>query len=158
VLRLPEERSHEESVYSYHAGGPGARLGRTTQAQGTRVSAFGLNCIPTPGLHTRAILVGKIRLTNRTIRFVAMCFDLSFPSLFPEVDALDGDVKSIDLSVVASLENDNQQKVAENDCQAHSGDGFLNFLCKASDQGGMVGILVSIPSIPLQASSDRAAP
>jgi hypothetical protein len=130
----------------------------TTQAQGTRVSAFGLNCIPTPGLHTRAILVGKIKLTNRTIRFVATCFDLSSPSLFPEVDALDGEVKSIDLSVVTSLENDNQKKVAENDCQAHSGDGFLNFLCNASDQGGMVGILVSIPPVPPQVSANGAAP
>jgi hypothetical protein len=119
----------------------------TTQAQEARLAAFALNCfVPTtPGLHTRAVLVGKIRFTNRTVRFVATCFDRPSTSPFPEVYRSDGQVQLVDVSVVTYLENGNQEEVAQNQCQAQGKNGYLTFRCAASeDQGGEVNILVSI--------------
>ena len=119
----------------------------TTQAQEARLAAFALNCfVPTtPGLHTRAVLVGKIRFTNRTVRFVATCFDSPSSSPFPDVYASDGKVQAVDVSVVTYLDNGNQERVAQNHCQAHGRNGFLTFRCIASEaQGGEVDILVSI--------------
>jgi hypothetical protein len=119
----------------------------TTQAQEARLAAFALNCfVPTtPGLHTRAVLVGKIRFTNRTVRFVATCFDRPSASLFPDVYVSDGQVQSVDVSVVTYLDNGNQEGVAQNHCQAQGKNGYLTFRCAASeDQGGEVNILVSI--------------
>jgi hypothetical protein len=119
----------------------------TTQAQEARLAAFALNCfVPTtPGLHTRAVLVGKIRFTNRTVRFVATCFDRPSASLFPEVYVSYGQVQLVDVSVVTYLENGNQEGVAQNQCQAQGKNGYLTFRCAASeDQGGEVNILVSI--------------
>ena len=119
----------------------------TTQAQEFRLAAFALNCfVPlTPGLHTRASLVGKIKFTHRTVRFVATCFDSPSASWFPDVHVRDGQVKAVDLSVVTSLENGKQQAVAQNRCQTQGRNGFLTFRCTASeDQGGEVDILVSI--------------
>jgi hypothetical protein len=119
----------------------------TIQAQEARLAAFALNCfVPTtPGLHTRAVLVGKIRFTNRTVRFVATCFDRPSASLFPAVYVRDGRVQSVDVSVVTYLDNGNQEGVARNHCQAQGRNGYLTFRCAASeDQGGEVNILVSI--------------
>ena len=119
----------------------------TTWAQETRLAAFALNCfVPTtPGLHTRAVLVGKIRFTNRTVRFVATCFDHPSTSPFPDVYVSYGPVQAVDMSVVTYLDNGNQQRVAQNHCQAHGRNGFLTFRCIASEaQGGEVDILVSI--------------
>ena len=119
----------------------------TTQARETRLAAFALNCfVPTtPGLHTRAVLVGKIRFTNRTVRFVATCFDRPSASLFPDVYRSDGQVQLVDVSVVIYLENGNQEVVTQNQCQAQGKNGYLTFRCAASeDQGGEVNILVSI--------------
>lgn len=118
-----------------------------TQARETRLAAFALNCfVPTtPGLHTRAVLVGKIRFTNRTVRFVATCFDRPSASLFPDVYRSDGQVQLVDVSVVIYLENGNQEVVTQNQCQAQGKNGYLTFRCAASeDQGGEVNILVSI--------------
>jgi hypothetical protein len=133
----------------------------TTWAQETRLAAFALNCfVPTtPGLHTRAVLVGKIRFTNRTVRFVATCFDRPSASLFPDVYVSDGQVQSVDVSVVTYLDNGNQQRVAQNHCQAHSRNGFLTFRCTASEaQGGAVDILVSIAPLYMPVPSDGATP
>jgi hypothetical protein len=49
----------------------------TTQAQDSRIAAFALNCfiLTTPGLHTRAVMQGKVRLATRTVRFIASCVD-----------------------------------------------------------------------------------
>ena len=119
----------------------------TTQARETRLAAFAFNCfVPTtPGLHTRAVLVGKIRFTNRTVRFVATCFDSPSSSPFPDVYASDGKVQAVDVSVVTYLDNGNQERVAQNHCQAQAKNGYLTFRCAASeDQGGEVDILVSI--------------
>ena len=119
----------------------------TTQAQDTRLAAFALNCFvpPTHGLHTHAVLVGKIKFTHRTVRFVATCFDSPSASWFPDVHVRYGQVKVVDLSVVTALENGHQQVVAQNRCQTQGRNGFLTFRCTASeDQGGEVDILVSI--------------
>jgi hypothetical protein len=119
----------------------------TTQAQETRLAAFAFNCfVPTtPGLHTRAVLVGKIRFTNRTVRFVATCFDSPSASLFPAVYRRDGQVQLVDVSVVTYLENGHQEGIARNHCQAQGRNGYLTFRCAASEyQGGEVNILVSI--------------
>jgi hypothetical protein len=133
----------------------------TTQARETRLAAFALNCFAptTHGLHTRAVLVGKIRFTNRTVRFVATCFDRPSTSLFPDVYVSDGPVKLVDVSVVTYLDNGNQERVAQNHCQAHGRNGYLTFRCAASEaQGGEVSILVSIAPLPLQVPSDGATP
>jgi hypothetical protein len=46
----------------------------TSQAQDTRLAAFALHCfVPiTSDMHTRAVLVGKIILANRTDWFVSV--------------------------------------------------------------------------------------
>jgi hypothetical protein len=132
-----------------------------TQARETRLAAFALNCfVPTThGLHTRAVLVGKIRFTNRTVRFVATCFDGPSTSPFPDAYVGDGRVQSVDMSVVAYLDNGNQERVAQNHCQAQGRNGFLTFRCTASeDQGGEVNILVSIAPLHLQVPPDGATP
>src|SRR5919198_2159134 len=118
-----------------------------TRAQETRIAVFALHCfVPTThGLHTRAVLEGQITLANRTVGFSASCFDGPSASLFPELQVSDGKVESIDLSVVTSLENSQQQLVAQNSCHADARNGFLTFRCIASEEaGGEVNILVSI--------------
>jgi hypothetical protein len=137
-------------------------LAGTNQAQDIRLPAYALQCfVPTiPGLHTRASLVGKITLENRTVRFVANCFDGFSASQFPDVQVNDGEVQSIDLSVVSFLENGNQQVVAQNHCSSRGRNGFLTFRCLASDapMAGEVNIMVSIPSLDLQVLSSRTTP
>ena len=132
-----------------------------TPAQETRIAAFALNCfVPTThGLHTRAVLVGKIKVENRTIEFSASCFDAPSASLFPELQASDGKVESIDLFVVTNLENGNQHLVAQNSCHADARNGFLAFRCTASEEtGGEVEILVSIEPLHLQVTSNGVTP
>src|SRR4051794_1477103 len=89
-----------------------------SQAQVTRPAAFTLSCnVPlTQGLHTRASLVGKIKFTNRTVRFAATCFDGPSASSFPDVYMSDGKAQVIDLAVVTSVENADQQEMAQNNC------------------------------------------
>ena len=130
-----------------------------TQAQESRLAACALHCfVPTtPGLHTRAELVGKVTLANRTVHFSASCFDGPSPSLFPAFQVSDGQVTSLDLSVVTFLETSQQQVVAQNHCHAEAKNGFLTFRCIASeDKGGEVDILVSIaplhPKVPSSGS------
>jgi len=116
------------------------------QAQGTQMAACALNClVPTTlGLHTRATLVGTVTLENRTVQFSAGCFDGPSTSLFPVFQVSDGQGKSLDLSVVASLETGNREVVAQNYCQAEAKNGFLTFRCIASEaQGGEVDVLIS---------------
>ena len=130
-------------------------------AQGTRLAACALNCfVPTtPGLHTRAELMGKVTLANRTVQFSATCFDGPSESLFPDFQVSDGQVTSLDLSVVTSLENSQQQLVAQNSCHAEARNGFLTFRCIASEAtGGEVDILVSIEPLRLQVTSKGATP
>jgi hypothetical protein len=132
-----------------------------TQAQGTRIAACALNCfVPTtPGLHTRAELVGKVTFANRTVQFSATCFDGPSASLFPAFQVSDGHVTALDLSVVTTLETDNRELIAQNHCRAEASNGFLTFRCIASeDQGGEVEILVSIAPLHLPAPSERAMP
>ena len=83
------------------------------QAQDTRMAACALNCLfPTsPGLHTRATLVGTVTLENRTVQFSASCFDGPSTSLFPVFQVSDGQVKSLNLSVVTFLETGNREVV-----------------------------------------------
>jgi hypothetical protein len=133
----------------------------TTQAQDTRLAAFALNCFvpPTHGLHTHAVLVGKIKFTHRTIRFVSRCFDSPSASRFPNMQMSDGQVQAVDVSVVTSLETSTRQVVAQNHCSAHGKNGFLTFRCMASEaHGGEVDILVSIAPLHLQVSSEGATP
>ena len=116
------------------------------QAQDTQMAACALNClIPTTlGLHMRATLVGTVTLENRTVQFSASCFDGPSTSLFPVFQVSDGQGKSLDLSVVASLETGNREVVAQNYCQAEAKNGFLTFRCIASEaQGGEVDVLIS---------------
>ena len=125
----------------------------TAQAQDSlRPAAFALNCyIPTtPGLHTRASLTGKIKLAQRTIRFVASCSDNPSTSQFPELQVKDGEVQTIDVSVVTYLETSTSQMIASNPCSFSSRNGFLTARCMASEAyGGEVEILVSIaPLVP----------
>ena len=132
-----------------------------TQAQEPRIAACALNCfVPTtPGLHTHAELVGKVTLANRTVQFSASCFDGPSSSLFPAFQVSDGQVTSLDLSVVTFLETDNWEVVAENHCHAEARNGFLTFRCIASeDQGGEVDVLVSIAPLHLTGPSQGAIP
>jgi hypothetical protein len=132
-----------------------------TQAQESRLAACALHCfVPTtPGLHTRAELVGKVTLANRTVHFTASCFDGPSPSLFPAFQVNDGQVTSLDLSVVTFLETSQQQVVAQNYCHAEAKNGFLTFRCIASeDKGGEVDILVSIAPLHPRAPSSGAMP
>lgn len=126
-----------------------------TQAQEPRIAACALHCfVPTtPDLHTRAELVGKVTLANRTVHFTASCFDGPSPSQFPAFQVGDGPVTSLDLSVVTSLETSDREVVAQNHCRAEARNGFLTFRCIASeDQGGEVNVLLSIaplhPTVP----------
>lgn len=135
----------------------------TNQAQETRIAVFGLQCfVPTlPGLHTRAILIGKVILAYKTVRFVANCFDSPSESLFPEIQMSDGPVRAIDLSVVTILENGTRQVVASNRCAAHGRNGFLAFNCLASEaQGGAgeVAIFASVATLPEQRRSAGTTP
>ena len=132
-----------------------------TQAQAPRIAACALNCLipTTPGLHTRAELVGKVTLANRTVQFSASCFDGPSPSLFPAFQVSDGPVTSLELSVVTSLETGNREVVAQNHCHAEARNGFLTFRCIASeDQGGEVNVLVSIAPLHLMVPSPGAVP
>jgi len=117
-----------------------------------RPAAFALNCyIPTtPDLHTRASLIGKIRLARRTVRFVASCADSSSTSQFPDLEVKDGEVQVIDVSVVTYLETSTGQMIAHNPCSFSSRNGFLTARCMASaTYEGEVEILVSIaPLVP----------
>jgi hypothetical protein len=131
------------------------------QAQEPRIAACALNCLvpTTPGLHTRADLVGKVTLANRTVRFSATCFDGPSSSLFPAFEVSDGQVTSLDLSVVTSLETGNREVVAQNHCHAEARNGFLTFRCIASEaQGGEVDVLVSVAPLHLKMSSDGPVP
>jgi hypothetical protein len=132
-----------------------------TQAQEPRIAACALHCfVPTtPGLHTRAELVGKVTLANRTVDFSATCFDGPSTSLFPDFQVSDGQVTALDLAVVTSLENGNQEVVAQNHCHAGAKNGFLTFRCIASEgQGGEVNVLVSIAPLHLTGSSHATTP
>src|SRR5688500_3754377 len=55
------------------------------QADDFRLTAFALTCLVpfTPGLHTRAVLTGKIKLAHRQVRFIARCFDDTATTGFP---------------------------------------------------------------------------
>jgi hypothetical protein len=132
-----------------------------TQAQAPRIAACALNCLvpTTPGLHTRAELVGKVTLANRTVQFSASCFDGPSPSVFPAFQVSDGPVTALDLSVTTSLETGNREVVAQNRCRAEARNGFLTFRCIASeDQGGEVDVLVSIAPLHLTIPSHGALP
>ena len=132
-----------------------------TLAQEPRIAACALQCfVPTiPGLHTRAELVGKVTLANRTVHFSASCFDGPSPSLFPAFQVSDGQVTSLDLSVVTFLETGNREVVAQNHCRAEARNGFLTFRCIASeDQGGEANVLVSIAPLHPTAPSQEAIP
>jgi len=132
-----------------------------TQAQGTRIAACALHCfVPTtPGLHTRAELVGKVTLANRTVHFSARCFDGPSSSMFPAFQVSDGAVTSLNLSVVTFLETGNREVIAQNHCHAEARNGFLTFRCIASeDQGGEVDVLVSIAPLHLMVPSHGAIP
>jgi hypothetical protein len=123
----------------------------TSQAQDTRLAAFALHCfVPiTSDMHTRAVLVGKITLANRTDWFVVGCYDGPSASRFPDILVSDGEVQAIDVSTVAVLEDSAQQVIAYNSCDAHGKNGFLTFRCMASETyGGEVNILVSIAPPP----------
>jgi hypothetical protein len=132
-----------------------------TQAQESRLAACALHCLvpTTPGLHTRAELVGKVTLARRTVRFSASCFDGPSPSLFPAFQVSDGPVTSLALSVVTSLETSQQQVIAQNHCHAEAKNGFLTFRCSASeDKGGEVDIMVSIAPLRPRVPSTGATP
>jgi len=114
-------------------------------AQTPRLAAFTLQCLTTPGFHTRATLVGKFTLSQRTVWTIASCADGPSPSRWPEFDASDGDVHAVDVSVTTVLENAQHQTVAYNYCMAHGGNGYLTMRCMADEQqGGEVSLLVSI--------------
>jgi hypothetical protein len=132
-----------------------------TQAQEPRIAACALHCfVPTtPGLHTRAELVGKVTLANRTVHFTASCFDGPSPSQFPAFQVSDGQVTSLDLSVVTSLESSDRKVVAQNHCRAEARNGFLTFRCIASeDRGGEVNVLVSIAPLHSTVPSHEVLP
>jgi hypothetical protein len=131
------------------------------QAQETRIAAFALNCfVPlTRGLHTRAALEGKVTFAPRIVQFTARCFDGPSASLFPAFQWSDGQVQALDVSVVISLEDGDQQVVAQNHCHAEARNGFLTFRCIASEaQGGEVELLVSIAPLPLAGTAESVSP
>jgi hypothetical protein len=79
--------------------------------------------------------------------------------LFPAFQVSDGQVLSLDLSVVTSLETGDREVVAQNHCHAEARNGFLTFRCSASEvQGGEVDVLMSIASLHLKMSSDGSTP
>jgi hypothetical protein len=117
------------------------------QAHEPRLAAFTLQCFvpPTPGYHTRATLIGTFTLQHRTIWTVASCADGPSPSLWPDFDASDGAVETVELIVVTVLEDAQQQLVAYNYCSTYGQNGFFSFRCMAdAQQGGEVNVLVSI--------------
>lgn len=116
-------------------------------AQMPRLAAFALHCLvpTTPGLHTRATLVGTFTLDQRTVWTVASCQDGPSPALWPEFSASDGAVQAVEVSVTTVLENANQQMVAFNTCTMQGANGYMTFRCMADEQlGGEVHVLVSI--------------
>src|SRR5262245_38986281 len=115
-------------------------------AQAPRLAAFALQCVPTTnGYHTRATLIGTFTLQNRTIWTVASCADGDSPSTWPDFDASDGAVQTVELTVVTVLEDAQQQMVAYNYCSTYGQNGFFSFQCMAdAQQGGEVHVLVSI--------------
>jgi hypothetical protein len=132
-----------------------------TQAQEPRIAACALHCfVPTtPGLHTRAELVAKVTLANRTVHFSASCFDGPSASPFPAFQVSDGQVTSLDLAVVTFLETENREVVAQNHCRAEARNGFVNFRCIASEnQGGEVNVLVSIAPLHPRVPSHEVLP
>ena len=116
-------------------------------AQVPRLAAFTLQCLvpTTPGMHTRATLVGKFTLAQRTIWTVASCQDGPSPARWPEFQESDGDVQAVDVSVTTVLENAQYRTVAYNACSSRSSNGYVTFRCLADEQrGGEVNVLVSI--------------
>ena len=111
-----------------------------------RLAAFTLDCfIPTtPDTHTRATLVAKITLENRTVFTVASCADCTSPARWPEFDEADGPVLGIDIGVTTVLEDGTRHPMAWNHCWMHSNKGYLTFRCGADERGGEVHVLVSI--------------
>ena len=116
-------------------------------AQTPRLAAFTLQCLvpSTPGMHTRATLVGKFTLAQRTVWTVASCQDGPSPARWPEFQDSDGDVQDVDVSVTTVLENAQYRTVAYNECWSRSSNGYVTFRCLADEQhGGEVNVLVSI--------------
>jgi hypothetical protein len=103
--------------------------------------------------------VGTVTLANRTVHFTASCFDGPSPSQFPAFQVRDGQVTSLDLSVITSLETGDREVVAQNHCRAEAKNGFLTFRCIASeDRGGEVNVLVSIAPLHPTVPSREALP
>jgi hypothetical protein len=77
------------------------------EAQESRLAAFTLQCfVPTTrDYHTRATLIGTFTLQNRTIWTVASCADGPSTSPWPDFDASDGAVETVELIVVTVLED-----------------------------------------------------
>ena len=133
-----------------------------TQAQEPRIAACALHCFAptTPGLHTHAELVGKVTLANRMrVHFSASCFDAPSSSLFPAFQVSDGQVTSLDLSVVTFLETGNWEVVAQNHCHAEARNGFLTFRAhRVRRPGREVDVLVSIAPLHLTGPSHGGYP
>jgi hypothetical protein len=112
-----------------------------------RLAAFALNCfVPTSaGLHTRATLMGKITLANRTVFTTADCTDGPSLAAWPAFDASDGEVLGVDLGLTTILADADGRLLAVKPCWAYSGNGFVTLRCAADpQQGGEVEVLVSI--------------
>jgi hypothetical protein len=117
------------------------------EAQEPRLAAFTLQCfVPTTrDYHTRATLIGTFTLQHRTIWTVASCADGPSTSPWPDFDASDGAVETVELIVVTVLEDAQHQLVAYNYCATYGQKGFFSFRCMADAQrGGEVNVLVSI--------------
>jgi hypothetical protein len=118
-----------------------------SQAQQSRLAAFTLQCfVPTTrGYHTRATLVGRFTLENRTVWTVASCADGPSPARWPEFSWEDGAVQAVDLWVETALEDPAYQLVRATSCAISTGNGFFSGRCIADESlGGQVNILVSI--------------
>jgi hypothetical protein len=116
-----------------------------------RLSAYQLQCfVPTtPGYHTRATAWGKITAAQRSQYWVVSCQDGPAPAQWPVVAWSDGEVQTLDATLVVVLEDAQHRVLAYNYCTYGAYNGYLTGRCLAHEtQGGEVNLLVSIPPMP----------
>jgi hypothetical protein len=105
-----------------------------------RIAAFSLNCVGshTGPVHTRARLVGLLRLMNRStpLRFTASCQDGPSSATFPTLTPQDGEVIQVNLIVDVDRLDAAGKVLATNQCTGTTLNGFVKFSCLA-DEGGL---------------------
>src|SRR5215468_2451253 len=93
-----------------------------------RLAAFSLNCVGshTGPVHTRARLVGLLRLMNRStpVRFTASCQDAPSRATFPMLTPQDGEVLQMNLTVDVERLDAAGKVLATNQCTGFTLNGF----------------------------------